>query len=90
MDRLEKRRLVRRVRQSRDRRQIHVEITAEGADFIENAPDPLRDRFVTRLKAMAPEEFEKILWAIDTLAVMMNSSEDPDSDDPGPAKTPLP
>jgi DNA-binding MarR family transcriptional regulator len=75
VDRLEKRGFVQRERQSRDRRQIHVRLTPQGSAFIENAPDPLRDQFVARLKAMAPEEFEKILAAIDTLAAMLSATD---------------
>ncbi len=81
VDRLEKRGFVQRERQSRDRRQIHVRLTSDGTAFIENAPDPLRDLFVARLKAMAPGEFEKMLAAIDTLAAMMSSAEHPDPED---------
>jgi MarR family transcriptional regulator, organic hydroperoxide resistance regulator len=80
VDRLEKRGFVQRVRQSRDRRQIHVRLTPEGTAFIENAPDPLRELFVARLKAMAPGEFEKMLAAIDTLAAMMSSAEHQNTD----------
>lgn len=80
VDRLEKRRFVRRVRQSHDRRKIHVKITPQGADFIENTPDPLEGLFVARLKALESKEFKKILWAIDTLAVMMNPTQSTNSD----------
>ncbi|MEN8779824.1 MAG: MarR family transcriptional regulator [Desulfobacterales bacterium] len=71
VDRLEKRNLVRRVRQSRDRRQIHVEITDEGKRFIKQAPKPLQDHFIEQIRLMDPLEVDKILWAIDILADML-------------------
>lgn len=77
VDRLEKRGFVQRVRQSRDRRQIHVRLTSEGTAFIENSPDPLRDLLVARFETMAPGEFEKILEAIDTLATLISPVEHP-------------
>ena len=71
VDRLEKRNLVRRVRQSRDRRQIHVETTDEGKRFIEKAPKPLQDHFIEQIRLMDPLEVDKILWAIGKLADML-------------------
>lgn len=71
IDRLEKRGLVRRVRQSRDRRQIHVEVTGEGRRFITQAPKPLQEHFIEQISRMDPLEVDKILWAIDTLADML-------------------
>jgi DNA-binding MarR family transcriptional regulator len=50
VDRLEKRELVRRNRISKDRRQVHVEITDAGIKFIQEAPKPLHRRFYDRLK----------------------------------------
>lgn len=81
VDRLEKRGLVRRVRRSSDRRQIHVEITEAGQAFIRNAPPPVQAHFVERLKAVETDEIEKLLWAIDQLAEMLDSKQtDPDGD----------
>ncbi|MFZ0610949.1 MAG: MarR family transcriptional regulator [Desulfobacterales bacterium] len=71
IDRLEKRELVRRVRQSRDRRQIHVEVTDKGNSFIKQAPTPLQEHFITQIRLMDPLEVDKILWAIDKLADML-------------------
>ncbi|MFZ0243716.1 MAG: MarR family transcriptional regulator [Desulfobacterales bacterium] len=71
IDRLEKRDLVRRIRQSRDRRQIHVEVTDKGRNFIKQAPKPLQEHFIEQVSRMDPLDVEKILWAIDTLADML-------------------
>jgi DNA-binding MarR family transcriptional regulator len=71
VDRLEKRNLVRRVRQSRDRRQIHVKVTEDGRNFIKQAPKPLQEHFIEQIRLMDPLEVDKILWAIDKLADML-------------------
>jgi DNA-binding MarR family transcriptional regulator len=71
VDRLEKRNLVRRVRQSQDRRQIHVEVTEEGKGFIKQAPKALQDHFIEQIRLMDPLEVDKILWAIGKLADML-------------------
>lgn len=83
VDRLEMRGLVRRVRKSSDRRQIHVEITEAGQAFIRNAPPPVQAHFVEQLKAVDADDIEKLLWAIDQLAEMLDSKRtDPDGDTP--------
>ena len=71
VDRLEKRNLVRRVRQSRDRRQIHVEVTEDGRNFIKQAPKPLQEHFIEQIRRMDPLEVDKILWAIHKLVDML-------------------
>lgn len=76
VDRLEKRNLVRRTRVSKDRRQIHVEITEEGLQFIANAPGPLEERFTQRISKLDRDEVKAILFAIEKLVKMLNSSEE--------------
>jgi len=75
VDRLEKRELVRRRRMSKDRRQIHVEITEQGLQFIAHAPAPLEERFAQRLKRLDGDEIKALLLAIEKLVVMLNSSD---------------
>ena len=76
VDRLEKRNLVRRTRVSKDRRQIHVEITEEGLEFIANAPGPLEEKFAQRISKLDRDEVKAILFAIEKLVKMLNSSEE--------------
>jgi len=70
-DRLEKRGLIQRNRISRDRRQVHVEITREGIAFIQQAPTPLQDRFLQRLNALDPDKITMILWCLEMLVDML-------------------
>jgi hypothetical protein len=48
-----------------------VEVTDEGKRFIKQAPKPLQDHFIEQIRLMDPLEVNKILWAIDILADML-------------------
>ncbi|MCK8603390.1 MarR family winged helix-turn-helix transcriptional regulator [Desulfoferrobacter suflitae] len=83
VDRLEKRGLVRRTRVSKDRRQIHAEITDKGQKFIAVAPAPLEERFADRLKKLEKDEIKALLFAVEKLVAMLTPSDDGKaSDDP--------
>lgn len=71
VDRLEKRGFVKRVRISKDRRQVHVEIDQEGIRFIRQAPTPLQQRFIERLKQLDHEKITLILWSLEMLVDML-------------------
>lgn len=73
IDRLEKRELVRRTRISKDRRQVHVEITEPGIKFIDQAPKPIKDQFVDRIVSMDAEKIALILWSLEMLVVMLEN-----------------
>lgn len=75
VDRLERRRLVERIRMSQDRRQIHVQITEAGAAFLEQAPEPLQASFVSRISALEETEKAMILKSLDLLLEMIGTSE---------------
>lgn len=71
VDQLEKKEFVRRNRISKDRRQVHVEITDEGVKFIKKAPVPLQRRLDDRLNEMSEDETSMILWSLETLVDML-------------------
>ncbi len=75
VDRLEKRSLVRRHRISKDRRQIHVEATAEGISFLEKAPEPLHENFSKKFKALDIEDRKNLINAINKIVDLMDSRE---------------
>ena len=77
VDRLEKRELVHRVRISKDRRQVHVEITEGGLKFIENAPTPIHHQFIHRLENMKKEDVSMILWGLELLVDMLGQANPP-------------
>ena len=73
VDRLEKRNLVRRTRISKDRRQIHVEMTEEGLEFIKNAPNPIQKGFLERLESLEKDKVALLLWTLELLADMLGT-----------------
>ena len=73
IDRLEKRELVRRIRISKDRRQVHIEITEQGVEFIKKAPKPIQDQFMDRLTTLDEEKIALILWSLEMLVDMLGS-----------------
>jgi DNA-binding MarR family transcriptional regulator len=75
IDRLEQRELVRRVRISKDRRQVHIEITEQGIAFIKKAPKPIQDQFMDRLVALDEEKIALILWSLEMLVDMLGTKE---------------
>ncbi len=75
VDRLEKREFVRRIRISKDRRQVHLEMTDQGIKFIKKAPKPLQDQFIDRLKALDEEKTTLILWSLEMLVDMLGNKE---------------
>ena len=75
IDRLEKRELVRRTRISKDRRQVHVEITDQGIKFISKAPKPIKDQFVDRIISLDEEKITLILWSLEMLVDMLGKKD---------------
>jgi len=73
VDRLETREFVKRVRISKDRRQVHLEITEQGVNFIKKAPKPLQDQFIERLNTLDQEKITLILWSLEMLVDMLGS-----------------
>ena len=73
VDRLEKQNLVRRTRISKDRRQIHVEITDVGLEFIKNAPNPIQEGFLERLESLEEDKVTLLLWALELLVDMLGT-----------------
>jgi DNA-binding MarR family transcriptional regulator len=83
IDRLERRNLVQRVRISKDRRQVHVEITGDGADFLKNAPTPIHHRFMQKLEKMNSRDISQLMWGLELLVDMLAQA-DPASPSPNP------
>jgi len=75
IDRLETRKFVKRVRISKDRRQVHIEITGQGVKFIKKAPKPLQDQFIDRFSTLDEEKTTLILWSLEMLVDMLGSKE---------------
>ncbi len=75
IDRLEKREFVKRSRISKDRRQVHLEVTELGISFVKVAPRPLQDKFINRLTRLEKEKITLIMWSLEMLVDMLGDKE---------------
>lgn len=82
IDRLEKKELVARIRDPRDRRMITIKLTQAGTRLAENAPPLIPEGIVEGLKSLPEEEFKKVVYGVSKLAGLLNhvTVETPGSD----------
>jgi DNA-binding MarR family transcriptional regulator len=73
VDRMEKRRLVERVRGSSDRRQVIIRVTDRGKDILRDSPPLLQDRFIEELAGLAKDRQLTILESLEQVAAMMQA-----------------
>lgn len=78
LDRLESRGLVARTRRIEDKRTVVVRLTAEGRRLTEQAPSPLQDEFLVKLRALPDRRQASICRTLKSLVAMM-SAEDLDA-----------
>jgi len=74
LNRLEKRRLVQRMRGDRDRRSVVVNLTPEGEQTLSSAPSLLQDEFQQELDKLKEWERTQILATLQRIAHMMDAS----------------
>lgn len=72
IDRLEQKGLVRRVRNSPDRRMITIELTEAGNALAQHAPPPIQQKIVDGLKRLPKSEIEKIMDGLNKLTRMLD------------------
>jgi len=72
IDRLEKKDLVKRLRISKDRRVITVELTKNGKILAENAPPPIQQKIIDGLNQLSPSEIEQISLTLKRLIDMLD------------------
>lgn len=72
VDRLEQKGLVQRVRNSRDRRVINIELTDTGGELAQNAPPPIQRTIMDGLKRVADERLTEITNALRLLTDMLD------------------
>jgi DNA-binding MarR family transcriptional regulator len=71
IDRLELKRLVRRVRNSPDRRIINIELTEAGQKLTENAPPPIQRKIVDGLNKLPSSDIEHVVRGLTMLTQML-------------------
>jgi DNA-binding MarR family transcriptional regulator len=74
-NRLERRALVKRSRDGKDRRTVVVELTDAGAKLLESAPSLLQDRFRSELAKLEQWEQTQLLASLQHIASMMHAEE---------------
>lgn len=75
LDRLEQNGLIRRARDTEDRRSVMVSLTERGAAWMEQAPSLLHDRFRDQLSKLQDWEQSSLLSALQRLAAMMDAEQ---------------
>lgn len=74
IDRLEKKNLVIRVRDPRDRRMITIELTNAGAKLAQNAPPLIPQEIIDSLKSLPEDDFKKVVYGVSKLASLLNNN----------------
>jgi len=72
IDRLEFKGFVQRIRNSRDRRVIMIEMTEKGEDLVKSAPPPIQKRVLDRMAELPPEKMEHIIHSLKILNEMFD------------------
>jgi DNA-binding MarR family transcriptional regulator len=75
IDRLEKRGLVERARDQKDRRMVTISVTQEGAAVLDAAPSPLQDRFRDEIAKQEEWEQTLLLSTLQRIAAMMQAED---------------
>jgi DNA-binding MarR family transcriptional regulator len=75
VDKLVKLQLVTRDRSERDRRRVHLQLTADGVRRLAGSPVPLEERFLERLAALDAEEQARIEEVLERLVQLMGAED---------------
>jgi DNA-binding MarR family transcriptional regulator len=75
LNRLEKRGLITRIRDTADRRRVLVEATAQGLAVLAESPPLLQERFARRFAALEEWEQMQLLASLQRIASMMDAGE---------------
>ena len=72
IDRLENKELVRRTRNSPDRRVINIVLTDRGKTLAENAPSPIQQKIVDGVRRLPKRKVEEIIYNLNLLTHMLD------------------
>jgi len=75
LDRLEARGLVSRRRRHRDKRQVLVQLTADGLELLARSGPPLQERFVERLEALPEARRHELAVALHEIVSLMEAED---------------
>jgi DNA-binding MarR family transcriptional regulator len=74
LDKLEAKGMIERYRSTRDRRIVHTRLTAQGADALAAAPEPLGAAFGDAFEGLAPPARSAILAALGALGGLLEET----------------
>jgi len=77
LDRLEKQRLVVRIRSTEDRRVVRVELTAQGRALVKKSPEVAQGLLVAGLEKLSSNKLEIIARALDQMAEILGAQNIP-------------
>lgn len=75
VDRLEKKDVVKRVRDTADRRVIRIRLTEKGRKMSQSLPDPIEKRLIAGLEDLEPEQVKGIRAAVTQLLGLMDAEQ---------------
>ncbi len=73
LDRLERNGLAERIRSTTDKRKVHANLTAKGAELLSHAPLPLQESFINKFHSLDEWERSLLLSSVQRIASMMNA-----------------
>jgi MarR family transcriptional regulator, organic hydroperoxide resistance regulator len=77
LDRLEAKGLVQRTRSDRDRRVVHVRITAQGLELVQNSPEVAQRLLVEGLEPLTERKVKSISIGVDQIVKILGVQKEP-------------
>ncbi len=75
LDRLETKKLVTRIRSTKDKRIVHAYLTESGKKIISKAPPPLQDSFIKAFEDLQDWEQNMVIASLQRVASMMDAED---------------
>ena len=77
LDRLEAKGLVQRTRSDKDRRVVHVQITAEGEEVVRNSPEVAQRLLVEGLEPLTERKLKTISTGVEQIVKILGAQQEP-------------
>ncbi len=75
LDKIEKQGLITRQRSEVDRRQMNIALTTKGRMTLDEAPDPLQQRYVRKFEALKDWEQSQLIASLERVAEMLDAED---------------